>query len=77
VVTTTFQLPFPQERPGTHCTEGSMGFGAGLSSTENLISAVIRSPEHPACNESLCQLCYTGHLLIICLFRNQFIISST
>ena len=62
VISTTFQLLFPQEWPGTHCTEGSMGFRAGLPSTENLVSVGIRSPELPACNESLCQLCYPGHL---------------
>ena len=77
VISTTFQLLFPLWRPGTHCTEGSMGFGVGLPSTENLVSAGIRSPEHPGCNDSLCQLWCTGHLIIIFLFRNQFIISST
>jgi hypothetical protein len=27
---------YPQERPGTHCTGGWVGLGAGLDGTENL-----------------------------------------
>jgi hypothetical protein len=43
----------PRETPGTHCTEGWLGLGAGLDSTENLASSGIRSPDRLACTEPL------------------------
>jgi hypothetical protein len=36
MVSTTPRPLYPRERPGTHCTGGWVGPGAGLDGTENL-----------------------------------------
>jgi hypothetical protein len=58
VVSTMHWLLYPRERPGTHCTGGWMGLGAGLDGMENLTLMGIRSPDRPAHSKSLYCLCY-------------------
>jgi hypothetical protein len=51
---------YPRERPGTHCTVGWVGSGAGLERCGNSRPTGIRSPGLPACSESLYRLRYPG-----------------
>jgi hypothetical protein len=44
---------YPRERPGTHCTGGWVGPGAGLDKCEKSRLTGIRSPDLPARSESL------------------------
>ena len=44
---------YPRERPGTHCTGGWVGPGAGVDSCEKSRLTGIRSPDLPARSESL------------------------
>ena len=48
--------PYPQERPGTHCTGGCVGLRASLTGAENLDPTGIRSPDRPARRQSLYRL---------------------
>ena len=52
--------PLPRERPGTHCTGGWVGPGAGLERCGKSRPTGIRSPELPARSESLYLLRYPG-----------------
>ena len=49
---------YPQERAGTHCTEGWVGLRNGLDRCGNLAPTGIRSPDRPASTESLYRLSY-------------------
>jgi hypothetical protein len=49
-----------QETPGTHCTGGWVGPGAGLDRCEKSRPTGIRSPDLPARSESLYRLSYPG-----------------
>ena len=40
--------PTPGKRPGTHCTGGWVGLGAGLDGQENLAPTGILSPDRAA-----------------------------
>jgi hypothetical protein len=51
---------YPRERPGTHCTGGWVGPGAGLDRCGKSRPTGIRSPDLPACSESLYRLRYPG-----------------
>src|SRR5215469_14147913 len=51
---------YPQERPGTHCTGGWVGPGAGLDRCGKSRPTGIRSPDLPARSESLYRLRYSG-----------------
>jgi hypothetical protein len=51
---------YPWERPGTHCTGGCVGPGAGLDRCGKSRPTGIRSPDLPARSESLYQLRYPG-----------------
>jgi hypothetical protein len=51
---------YPRERPGTHCTEGWMGPGAGLDRCGKSRPTGIRSPDLPARSELLYRLRYPG-----------------
>jgi hypothetical protein len=55
---------YPLERPGTHCTEGWVGPGAGLDRCGKSRPTGIRSPDRPARSESLYRLSYPGSTLI-------------
>jgi hypothetical protein len=50
----------PREKPGTHCTGGWMGSGAGLDRCGKSRPTGIRSPDLPARSESLYRLSYPG-----------------
>jgi hypothetical protein len=52
---------YPRERPGTHCTGGWVGPGAGLDRCGKYRPTGIRSPGLPACSESLYRLRYPGY----------------
>jgi hypothetical protein len=58
VVTITLRPPLPRERPGTHCTGGWVGPGAGLDRCGKSSRTGIRSPDLPARSESLYRLRY-------------------
>jgi hypothetical protein len=47
---------YPRERPGTHCTGGWVGLGAGLDRCGKSRPTGIRSPDLPAHSESLSRL---------------------
>ena len=47
-----------QERPGTHCTRSWVGPGPVWTGAEDLALTGIRSPDRPACSQSLCRLSY-------------------
>ena len=51
---------YPQERPGTHCTEGWVGPRAGWTA-ENIASIGIRSPDRPVHSQSLYRLSYPAN----------------
>jgi hypothetical protein len=51
---------YPRERPGTHCTGGWVGPGAGLDRWGKSCPTGIRSPDLPARSESLYRLSYHG-----------------
>jgi hypothetical protein len=51
---------YPRERPGTHCTGGWVGPGAGLDRSGKSRPTGIRSPDLPASSESLYRLRYPG-----------------
>jgi len=52
--------PRPRERPGTHCTGGWVGPRAGLDRCRKSRPYRDRSPDLPACSESLYRLHYPG-----------------
>lgn len=43
----------PQERPGTNCTEGCVGIGAGLDDSEKSCPTGVRTLDRQASSESL------------------------
>jgi len=47
---------YPQERPGTHCTGGYVGFRAGLDRCRKSGPNGIRSPDRPARRQSNVEL---------------------
>ena len=49
---------YPRERPSTHCTGGWVDPGAGLDRCGKSRLTGIRSPDLPACSESLHRLRY-------------------
>jgi hypothetical protein len=51
---------YPRKRPGTHCTGGGVGPGAGLDKCGKSRPTGIRSPDLPARSESLYRLSYPG-----------------
>ena len=54
---------YSRERPGTHCTGGWVGPRAGLDRCgKSRPPAGIRSPDRPACIQSLYRLSYTDPL---------------
>jgi hypothetical protein len=59
-----------RERPGTHCTGGWVGPGAGLDRCGKSRPNVIRSPDLPARSESLYQLRYPDESLCILISRS-------
>jgi hypothetical protein len=63
VVSITPRLLLPQERPGTHCTGGWVGPGAGLDRCGKSPPTGIRSPDLPARSELLYRLRYPGSLM--------------
>jgi hypothetical protein len=55
---------YPRERPGTHCTGGWVGLRAGLDRCgKSRPPNRIRSPDRPACSQSLYRLSYPAHKL--------------
>jgi len=42
-------VPYPRERPGTHCTGGWVSLRAGLDWRGKSRPTGIRSPDRPAC----------------------------
>jgi len=55
--------PYPQERPGTHCTGGWVGLRAGLDWCGKSRPTGIWSLDRPACRQSLYRLRYLAHRL--------------
>jgi hypothetical protein len=53
---------YPRERPGTHCTGGWVGPGAGLDRCGKSCFTGIRSPDLAARSESLYRLRYPGSI---------------
>ena len=53
VVNATPRPLYTRERPGTPCTGGRVGPGAGLDGCRKSRPTGTRSPDRPACNESL------------------------
>ena len=51
---------YHQERLGTHCIGGWVGPRAGLDGCGKSRPTWIRSPDRPACSESLYRLSYPG-----------------
>ena len=49
---------YPRERPGTHCIRDWVGPRAGLDRCGKSRPTGIRSPDRPACSESLYRLRY-------------------
>jgi hypothetical protein len=62
VVSTTPQLFYPRERPGTHCTGGWVVPRACLDVCEKSRPTGIRSSDRPACSQSLYRLSYPVHI---------------
>jgi hypothetical protein len=56
---------YPRERPGTSCTGGWVGPGAGLNRCGKSRPTGIRSPDLPARSESLYRLSYPGSLCAV------------
>jgi hypothetical protein len=54
---------YPRERPGTHCTGGWVGPGAGLDRCGKSLPTGIRSPHLPARSEPLYRLRHPGSRL--------------
>ena len=67
--------PYPQERPGTHCTGGWVGLRASLDWCRKSRPTGIRSLDHPARRQSQYRLRYPAHvgaiLLILKCFNNS------
>ena len=53
-----------RERPDTHCIGGWIGLRARLDGCRKSRPNGIRSPERPACSESLYRLSYPGPLFV-------------
>jgi hypothetical protein len=53
--------PYPQERPDTHCKEAGWASESVWKGAENLAPTGIRSPDRPACRQSLYRLRYPAH----------------
>jgi hypothetical protein len=65
---------YPRERPGTHCTGGWVGPGAGLDGCGKSRPTWIRSPDLPARSESLYRLRHPGttpYNTFLILWRRQ------
>jgi hypothetical protein len=60
VVSITPRKPLPRKRPGTLCTGGWVGPGAGLDRFGKSCLTGVRSPDLPARSESLYGLHYPG-----------------
>ena len=56
-------VPYPRERPGTHCTGGWVGLRAGLDRCGKSHLTGIRSPDRPGPRQSLYRLSYRAHFL--------------
>jgi hypothetical protein len=56
VVSTMLWQLYPQERLGTPCTEGLVGFCAALDGKEDLVRTWTRSPDLPARRQPLYRL---------------------
>jgi len=54
--------PYPQERPGTHCTGGWVGLRAGLDMYGKFRPIGIRFPDRPARRQSLYRLSYPAQV---------------
>jgi hypothetical protein len=65
VVSITPRPPLPRERPGTHCTGGWVGPGTGLDRCGKYRLTGIRSPDLPACSESLYRLNYRAPFVLL------------
>jgi len=60
---------YPRERPGTHCTGGWVGRGAGLNRCGKSRPTGIRSPVPPAHSESQYQLRYpSSRFMYVCVY---------
>jgi hypothetical protein len=64
---------YPRERPGTHCTGGWVGPGAGLDRCGKSRLTGIRSPDLPARSESLYRLRYPAANYLTRQFKNYLI----
>ena len=64
VVSNMLQVLDPQEIPSTHCREGWVCLGVDQDGMENSAPTGIQSPDHPAHNKSLYQLCNAGCYLL-------------
>ena len=60
VVNATPRPLYPRERRGTPCTGGWVGPRAGLDGCRKSRPTGVRSPDRPACSESLYRLSYPG-----------------
>ena len=60
VVYATPRPLYPWERPGTHCVGSGWAPWPVWTGAENLALTGIRSPDRPACSESLYRLRYPG-----------------
>ena len=67
VFNTTPRPLYLQERPGTHCTGAGWGPEPVWTGAKNLALTGIRSPDRPACSESLYRLSYPSPLYIYIL----------
>jgi hypothetical protein len=60
---------YPRERPGTHCTGGWVGPKAGLDRCGKSRPTGIRSPDHPARNQSLYRLSYPAYYIHVGILK--------
>jgi hypothetical protein len=77
VVTITPGRLYPRERPGTHCTGGWVGPGAGLDRCGKSRPTGIRSPDLPARSESLYRLRYPENRSTFTEIRPSATLSTT
>jgi len=66
--------PYPQERPGTHCTGGWVGLRAGMEWCGKSRPTGIRSPDRPARRQSLYRIRYPAHQTQLFIEKNYFVI---
>ena len=57
----------PGKRPATHCIGGWVGPGPVWKDAENLAPTGIRSPDRPACSESLYRLFFSLYCFVLVL----------